>query len=208
LLTEVPWAIDTDDIDRLRNAKISEESIEQAILIASYFNYFPRVADGVGIELDYESPLPRFSVDSLREALPRLPMDDWNPSVNGSTLPSFPGAPQVTDLLRPWRILHFERIEPIGQTTRVLLARIVAEELCDAAALGPWKDATPTNDVEKNLVSFARKLTRTPWAMTLTDCDELRTAGLSDDAILAAITLIGHQNAISRMHHALAAVRK
>ena len=61
---------------RLRDAGISEAAIEQAILVTAFFNYFPRVADGTGIEFDYESPLPRISIDTTREALPRIPRND------------------------------------------------------------------------------------------------------------------------------------
>ncbi len=207
VLTEIPWAVTKDDITRLRNAEISEECIEQAIVVTSFFNYFPRVADGTGIEFDYESPLPRIAVDTAREALPRYPKTDWNPAVDGSTLPSFPHAPHIASMLAPWRVLHLERKAPLTPTTRRFLAFVVAEELCDSASLGLWKDAQPTNDVEKHLGSFARKLTRTPWAMNASDVEMLRALGLSDEAILAAITLVAHQNAISRMHHALAAVR-
>jgi hypothetical protein len=181
--------------------------LEQAILVTSFFNYFPRVADATGIEFDYESPLPRIRVDSHREALPRLPMTDWNPAVDGSTLPSFLHAPHVAAILAPWRALHLERIAPLALRTRRLLVHIVAEELCVAAALGPLKNVHPANEIENHLVSFARKLTRTPWAMNAGDVDALRAVSLSDEAILTAITLIAHQNAISRMHHALVAVR-
>ena len=207
VLTEIPWAVNADDITRLRDVGISEEAIEQAILVTAFFNYFPRVADGTGIEFDYESPLPRISVDTTRDALPRFPKNDWNLAVNGSTLPSFPHAPHIASILAPWRLLHQERTAPLELNTRRLLLCIVAEELCDAAALGSWKDAQPTNEIEKLLASFARKLTRTPWAMNAGDIETLRAAGLSDEAILAAITLVAHQNAISRMHHALVAAR-
>jgi len=38
--------------------------------------------------------------------------------------------------------------------------------------------------------------------------DDLLALGLSDEATWGAITLIAHQNAISRMHHGLAAMRR
>lgn len=207
ILTDVPWAVNSDDIARLRAVGISEAGIEQAIVVTAFFNYFPRVADGTGIEFDYESPLPRISVDTTREALPRFPRADWNPAVDGSVLPSFPHAPQIAAMLAPWRVLHQERTAPLAPDTRRFLTFVVADQLCDSAALGSWKDARPTNDIEKHLGSFAQKLTRTPWAMNASDIEKLRAASLSDEAILAAITLVAHQNAISRMQHALSAVR-
>ncbi len=56
VLTEVPWAVNASDIGRLRQENISDAAIEQAILVTAFFNYFPRVADGTGVEFDYESP--------------------------------------------------------------------------------------------------------------------------------------------------------
>lgn len=207
VLTEVPWAVNDDDIAHLRKSGIADDAIEQTILVTAFFNYFPRVADGTGIELDYESPLPRVVVDSTRAALPRLAAEDWNPFVNGSTLPIFPHAPQVTAMLEPWQVLHMKRDQPLGQTTRQHVARVVAEELCDSAALTHWQDVQPMDDAENHLVAFARKLTRTPWAMNANDVETLRVVSLSDEEILGAITLTAYQNAISRMHHGLAAIR-
>ena len=207
VLTDMPWALNGEDVALLRKEGISDDAIEHAILVTAFFNYFPRVADGVGIEFDYESPLPRIDVDTTREAWPRIPKADWNPAVDGSALPSFPQTPQVTAILTPWRILHFERTAPLTRETRKLVAHVVTEELCDSAALGVWQDVQPANDTDEQLVSFARKLTRTPWAMNAGDAEALRAVGLSDEAILGAITLIAHQNAISRMHHGLAAMR-
>lgn len=206
VLTEAPWTINADDIQRLHEAGLAPAAIEQAILVTAFFNYFPRVADGTGIDFDYESPLPRIVVDATREALPRIPMEDWNKAVDGSSLPAFSGAPQITDMLTPWRVLHLERNAPLETTTRRLLAGIVMEELCDAGALRQECEVRPRNEAEKQLVEFARKLTRTPWAMNADDVIALRSLGLSDEAILGAITLVAHQNALSRMHHALAAV--
>jgi alkylhydroperoxidase family enzyme len=206
VLTEVPWALTADDITHLRKVDISEEGIEQAILVTAFFNYYPRVADATGIEFDYESPLPRITVDTTREALPRFPEADWNPAVDGSTVPSFPREPRVATILAPWHAFHFERTAPLSSHARKVLARTVTENLCDSAALAQWKDVRPSNEKEERLASFAEKLTKTPWAMNAQDIDALRAVGFSDEEALAAITLIAHQNAISRMHHALAAV--
>lgn len=207
VLTEVPWAVNAEDIERLRQEDISDEAIEHAILVTAFFNYFPRIADGTGIEFDYESPLPRIDVDVQREALPRIPVEDWNRAVDGSRLPSFSHAPRAASLFEPWRVLHLERTVHFGQTTRRWLARVVAEELCDAAAFGAWNEAQAAGDVDERLAAFARKLTRTPWAMNERDVQGLRDVGLSDEAILGAIALVAYQNAISRMHHGLAAMR-
>lgn len=208
VLTDIPWGVTKDDIDRLRKEGLSNEAIVQAIFVAAFFNYYPRVADGVGIEFDYDSPLPRIEVDKTREPLPRLSVDEWNLAVDGSTLPSIAEAPRAVNMLEPWRKMHFERTEHLSPATRRLLGKTVAEELCDAGAIGAWKEARAENETDAQLEAFARKLTRTPWAMNANDVQSLREVGLSEIAILGAITLVAHQNAISRLHHGLVAMHR
>lgn len=208
VLTDVPWAVDGEDVARLRKQNISDAAIEHAILVTAFFNYFPRVADGTGVEFDYDSPLPRIDVDKTREALPRIPVEDWNSTVNGAMLPKFVHAPFVEAKLAPWRALHLEREAPLGTATRAVITQAAAAELCDHAAVDHWKDVKPQHDPDEHLADFARKLTKTPWAMDAGDVERLRADGLSDEAILGAVTLVAYQNAISRMHHGLAAMHR
>jgi alkylhydroperoxidase family enzyme len=207
LLTEAPWTLAPEDLDRLRSAGVSEEGLEQAISVAAFFNYFPRVADGTGIDFDYASPLPRITIDHGREALPRPSPSTWNPAVDGSSIPVFPRRQHAQGALERWHAYHFERDAPLSRRERHVLARAAAEELCDAGALARWHDALPRDEREHALSAYAKKLTLTPWAMGSADLAPLREHGMSDGAILDAITLIAHQNTFSRMQHGLAALR-
>ncbi|UQA55096.1 hypothetical protein [Polyangium aurulentum] len=207
LLTEAPWSVEPADIDRLRAASVSEDGIEQAITVAACFNYFPRVADGTGIEFDYESPLSRLSIDLAREALPRPPRSTWNPAVDGSRIPVFPRRAHAQPAIERWRAYLFERDAPLSRKERRVVARAVAEELCDAGALARWDDAKAANARDEALCTYAKKLTLTPWAVGAADLEPLRAQGLDDHAILDVISLVAHQNTISRMHHGLAAMR-
>lgn len=206
VMTEAPWSIDAADLDRLRAVGLTEDGIEQAICVAAFFNYYTRVADGTGIEFDYDSPLPRLTIDHTREALPRPPPSDWNPAVDGSRVPVFPSRAFAHGLLEEWHAYHFERDVPLSRRDRRLLARAAAAELCDAGAVARYEDAVPRDPREHALAAYAAKLTRTPWAASAADADVLRAHGLDDPAILAAITLVAHQNTFSRMHHGLAAL--
>jgi alkylhydroperoxidase family enzyme len=205
LLTEAPWTVDAEDIERLRAAGLSEEGIEQAISVAAIFNYFTRVADGSGIDFDYESPLPRISVDRAREPLPRPPPSTWNPAVDGSLVPVFPRRAHFQPALASWHAYLFERDAPLSRRERLVVARAAAEELCDAGALARWRDAHPADEREHALAAYAKKLTCTPWAVGAADLTPLRALGFSDGAILDAITLTAHQNTFTRMHHGLVA---
>jgi alkylhydroperoxidase family enzyme len=206
LLTEAPWTVDGDDMARLRETGLPEPGLEHAIAVASFFNYFTRVADGTGIDFDYESPLPRISVDRDRPALPRPASSEWNPSIDGSVLPAFRHRDAARPLLERWRAYLFERDAPISRRDRLVVARAASEELCDIGAIARWHDATPGDERERALAGYARKLTLTPWAMSAEDLAPLRAHGLSDEAILHVITLVAHQNTIARMHFGLAAL--
>ncbi len=48
-LTRTPWLMQEEDIDLLRENGFDDTAILQVNLIASYFNYINRVADGLGV---------------------------------------------------------------------------------------------------------------------------------------------------------------
>ena len=48
-LTVSPARVTTEDLERLRNAGFDDQGILQINLIASWFNYINRVADGLGV---------------------------------------------------------------------------------------------------------------------------------------------------------------
>lgn len=48
-VTREPWKVTPDDLDRLRRAGFDDRAILQINLIASWFNYINRVADGLGV---------------------------------------------------------------------------------------------------------------------------------------------------------------
>ena len=48
-ITKTPAAVGRDDLDALRTAGFDDTAILQINLIASWFNYINRVADGLGV---------------------------------------------------------------------------------------------------------------------------------------------------------------
>lgn len=66
-----------------------------------------------------------------------------------------------------------------------------------AVAANP--ESAPLADDERALVAYALKLTRTPSAVTRSDVDALRAAGLSDRDVLAAAAVTGYFNFVNRL---------
>jgi alkylhydroperoxidase family enzyme len=205
-LTHAPWALEPATFANLAAAGVSREGVEQAITVAAFFNYFTRVADGTGIEFDYESPLPRIAVDRAREPVERPERSAWPAGVDGSTLPVLPHRPRTQAAIERWRAYALDRDEPLSRRDRLVLARAAAEELCDAGAVARWDNARPRDAREQALADYAAKLTRAPWQVGAEDLAPLRARGLDDPALLCAIALVAQQNAVSRLHHALAAL--
>ncbi len=178
---------------------LDDLQLEIAFGVIAMFNYFTRVADATGIEFDYQTPLPAFSPDLRRTALPR----PGRPEVSGrSPGRCLPRDDRLRGAWETWRAYQFEGDGPLSPDDRRLLAAIAAEETTDwelAAALG----GTPAAD-NPLLTGFARKLSREPWSMEPDDLEKLRAGGYSELAVLRVISLVAHQNADSRLAIGLA----
>jgi alkylhydroperoxidase family enzyme len=206
LLAETPWAVRDADLERLRAAGLRDEAIVQAVTIVGIFSHLTRMADATGIELDYESPLPRLQVDRNRGPVPRPDPARW---------PVPPAAPRLPLALRPntaeamaqWRLYIAQPGAGLSAHERAVVARAAAYQLCDARGLAAWGDARPETPREQALAAFAEKLTLTPWRMTAADLaplGNLQGGGLDDRGILAVVALVGFQNMDSRVRLALA----
>lgn len=51
-LTREPGRIQSEHIDQLRSAGLTDQEIHRVALVAAYFNFVNRVAEGLGVELE------------------------------------------------------------------------------------------------------------------------------------------------------------
>lgn len=51
-LTREPWNMKPEDVERLRAAGLSDAAILDLNLVASYYAFVNRIADGLGVELE------------------------------------------------------------------------------------------------------------------------------------------------------------
>ncbi len=58
-LAREPWAMAAEDISKLRAAGWSDAAILDLNLVASYFAFVNRIADGLGVELERRWNQPR-----------------------------------------------------------------------------------------------------------------------------------------------------
>jgi len=196
-LTARPWSVTAEHGVRLAAQGLGPAAIEAATGVVAMFNYLTRVADASGIDFDYESPLPAFRPEREREPAPRPDRDSW--PVVGAELRTFPGFPAMAQAWREWREYVFDSDAALTGRERGLLAAAAAQETCDRVRADELAELSPRDDTEELLDSFARKLSRRPWAMGPADLQALRDAGYPEPALLRAISVVALQNAESRV---------
>jgi alkylhydroperoxidase family enzyme len=64
MLTTHPWLLGENDVGTLHRTGFEDNEILQMVWGCSRFNYLNRMADGIGIRLDYRSDLPAFAAPS------------------------------------------------------------------------------------------------------------------------------------------------
>lgn len=57
-LTRDPAAMTADDVARLRDAGFDDGTVHDIVQVTALFNYYNRLADGLGIELEPEMDAP------------------------------------------------------------------------------------------------------------------------------------------------------
>jgi alkylhydroperoxidase family enzyme len=196
-LTARPWDLTGEAVGDARRQGLDEEQIEAAIGVISMFNYFTRVADATGIEFDYPTELPAFEPDLCQVTAPRpdRPVSFSSPAGG----PRRPGPGGLQTAWKSWRAYVLESDEPISQRERRLLAAVAAEEAADWEGVDALNGFKSMSDADDQLIGFARKLSRQPWAMEEGDLERLRSLGYSDEAVLHVISVVAHQNADSRL---------
>lgn len=192
LLTAEPWSITPDIADLFAEHGLDDGAVRTATGVVAMFNYLTRVADASGIEFDYDSPLPEFQPEREQKPVPRPDREFW------------PVVAEDRDALmseswRHWREYVFDSEEPLPHRERRLLARAAAQECCDRRRADELDEHAPRDDRDAALDAFARKLSCRPWQMRPADLQALRDAGLAEQAVLHAISVVALQNAESRL---------
>lgn len=52
-LSRTPAEVTQADVDRLRELGLSDQAISDATQVIAYFNYMNRIADGLGVDLEF-----------------------------------------------------------------------------------------------------------------------------------------------------------
>lgn len=202
LITETPWRLAPADRTRAQAAGLPDESLVQVVLLSSFFGHLNRVADAVGIELDYPAVVKPPHAEPATPPYLRAPPAAGSGVTRSSAL-EVALRPGVVEPLAAWHAHVLAREAPLDRRQRALIAYAVAERLGDCTT----EPAAPGSALDRALVATADEVTLAPWRLGAGTVDRLREAGLQDDAVLFdAIATAASCATFSRIRVALAAL--
>lgn len=204
-VTEAPWTLSPADLRQAHAAGLPDAMILQVVLLSAYFGHLNRVADAVGIELDYAVQIPAPPAEPATPRYLRPAIADW-PDPDGRPALSIALREGASEPLWAWRDHALMRDAPLDRRQRALIAYAVAECLGDAATVRA-QAVTPQSPQEQALVATAQEVTLAPFSLGAGTIAPLRAAGLADDAaIFDAIATAAACTTFSRIAVALAAL--
>jgi hypothetical protein len=200
LVTETPWAMTSADLASARAAGLDDAGVLHAVLQSCLFGHFNRIADAVGVDLDYPNS---FGAPHVEPATPpylwatSAPDQEASPPI---TLASRPGA---GDLAKAWQEYAFDRDTALTRRQRSLIAAAVAARLGDASV----PPRAPESDLDRVLIDLADLVTRAPWKLGPSAYVPIREAGFSDDAaVFDVVATMSAAGVFSRIRVSLAAL--
>ena len=203
LVTETPWAMTGEDLQRARADGLDDAEVLQVIALAAIFGYLNRVADAVGIELDYEVAHVPPPPDPETPALPVPDRAEWPEPGEPSPL-RLSQRSGAAELVQAWRQYVLERDAPLPRDLRTAIVAQVAARTGDAArARGHVDGALPAP-----VAAYVDLLALAPWRLGAAALAPLRAAGFDDDALFDLIATASFATFQSRVSAALAGLAR
>jgi alkylhydroperoxidase family enzyme len=205
LVTEAPWTLERGDLARARAAGLSDDLVLTVIALSTVFNYLNRMADSVGIELDYDVLIRPPAAVPETPAMARAELSAW-PDPDAPQPLELSRKPALAAALADCRTYVMERDAPLSIPQRQVIARAVAERLGDAATVRRLIHVEPRTEVDRALERFADVATLAPWRLGAETFELLRAALGAELAAFDAISVTAFANLASRLDVALAAL--
>ena len=201
-VTEQPWAMTGAELDRARAAGLDEARVLHAVLQAALFGHFNRIADAVGVDLDYPDS---FGAPHVEPATPPYLWPTSAPDPHAPRPIELTSRPGAVDLATAWERYALDRDAPLTRRQRAVVAAAVAARLGDAAK----PPLTPETDLERALVDLADLVTLAPWRLGPAAYTRIRQLGMADDsAVFDAVATASSAGVFSRIRVTLAALAR
>jgi alkylhydroperoxidase/carboxymuconolactone decarboxylase family protein YurZ len=201
-VTEHPWATTGAELAEAHAAGLEDAAILHAVLQASLFGHFNRIADAVGVDLDYPD---RFRAPHVEPATPPYLWPTSSPDPQAPRPIELASRPGAIDLAIAWERYALDREAPLTRRQRALVAAAVAARLGDTST----PPLTPETDLERALVDLADLVTLAPWRLGPSAYARIRLLGMADDsAVFDAVATASSVGVFSRIRVTLAALAR
>lgn len=199
-VTEQPWAMRRTDLLRAVDDGLDQAEFLHAVLQTSLFGHFNRIADAVGVDLDYPDS---FGAPHVEPATPPYLWPDSTPDADAPRPIELSSRPGAVELATAWERYALDRDAPLTRRQRAVIGSAVAARLGDASVA----TAAPDTDLEGALVDLADLVTLAPWRLVPRAYEALRALGLSDDeTVFDAVATASSLGVFSRIRVTLAAL--
>lgn len=186
-VSEAPWTLTAAHRTAAREAGLSDDEVLHAVALAAYFGHLNRVADAVGVALDYEV---MHRPPHAEPATPRLTVAPA--VVRGEPALAIETRPATAAALAAWGAYIAGRTPENAQ-----IAAWVA---------GMVGDGPPVASDGSSLRALVEDVTLAPWALGDAAFAALRAEGYDDARLFAICTAASSCNTFSRLRVALVAL--
>jgi len=202
LVTEAPWRLSAGLRAELARAgaALDNELVLHVVALSAYFGHLNRVADAVGVPLDYVvQHMPP-------EAEPATPRYERAPEVvvaggAAAAASALARRPATAEALAAWRAYVMERDAPLSRAERAVICARVDGHL----GAGPG-EAAPAGDPV--LLELTDVVTLAPWALGDAAFAGMRAQGADDARIFDACVTASTAGVGARIAVALAALAR
>jgi len=187
-VTVAPWTL-----ARAHTGPLSADEITHAVALSAYFGHLNRIADAVGVPLDYNVQRPPAAVEA--NVPPYAPAP--------TTIASAPALARETTAaaLAAWTAYVMDRDARLTREQRAMIARRVAQ-LTGLEVVG----GSPSSAIDHELLALADQITLAPWRLGPASYTALRAAGFDDAALFDACVTATTAGVTARIGVALAAL--
>jgi alkylhydroperoxidase family enzyme len=201
-VTERPWSLTGVDLARARAAGLDDAGVLHAVLQSSLFGHFNRIADAVGVDLDYAD---RFGAPHVEPATPPYLWPSSPPDPDRPRAIELASRDGAAELAAAWQRCALERDAPLTREQRGLIAAAVADRLGDRSVTS----RVPETPVDRALVDLAHLVTLAPWRLGPAAYAPLRELGLTDDrSVFDVVATASSAGVFSRITVALAGLSR
>jgi len=203
LVTQAPWTLSGEDRSRAHAAGLDDATILHVIMLSSFFGYLNRIADAVGIELDYEVAVRPPAADPSTPPWPRADIVIDTLAPRALRLEQRPGAMEA---MEPWFARVLDRDEPLTRAQRRRVLDVAIATVGDGRA---HRVEVASTALEHELDELTETIALAPWRLGADALRGVREAGLTgDEAVFDAIQVAAFCNFEARMTVALAAISR